>query len=149
VLTRRKRVNGNVIIIGGGMVGCETAEFLSGQEGDIASVTVLEMLERMAGNVSATYRPFFLARLKKSGVRMKTQARVTEINEQGVTFVMNGKTESIKGDAVVIAAGYTADSSQIEKFLDKAPEVYTVGDCKKARMIKEAIEEGFEAGRRI
>ena len=63
VLTGRKSVKGPVVVIGGGMVGCETAEFLV--EHGVSDVTVVEMLGRMANNVAPTYRPFFLGRLKK------------------------------------------------------------------------------------
>ena len=149
VLTGRKTVSGNVLVVGGGMVGCETAEFLIENIKDITQVTVLEMLNRMADTVSPTYRPFFLTRLKKAGIKMETNTTVQEITQQGVTVNQKGVTTFIKGDFVVLAVGYTSNHPINEKIKEEIPEVYSIGDCVKPRMIKEAIEEGFWIGRKI
>jgi len=145
ILAGRKTVRGAVIVIGGGLVGCETAEFLL-DRGDGVAVTVLEMLDRMATTVSMTYRPFFLARLKEKGVRMETRTRVEEVSAGGVRVNRGGVTEFIAADWVILAAGLKADPAAAERFRVVAPEFHTVGDCVHPRMIKEAVEEGFAAG---
>jgi len=149
VLTGAKSVSGNVLIVGGGMVGCETAEFLLERVKDVKQVTVLEMLKRMADNVSPTYRPFFLARLKKAGIKMETGTTVEEIAKDGVKVTREGVTNFIKGDAVVLAVGFKANYPLDEKIRERVPEVYSIGDCVMPRTIKEAIEEGFHIGRKI
>jgi len=148
VLTGRRKVSGNVVVIGGGMVGCETAELLL-QSKDVGKVSVMEMLDKMAENVSPTYRPFFLARLKQEGIFLHTRATVTEITEKGVKVSQDGKEAMVEADAVVLAAGYRATPGKTEPFKGMAKEVYFVGDCVQARTIKEAVHEGFEAGRKI
>ncbi|MDI9569241.1 MAG: FAD-dependent oxidoreductase [Pseudomonadota bacterium] len=145
ILTGRRTVRGAVIVIGGGLVGCETAEFLL-DRGDVASVVVLEMLDRMAPTVSITYRPFFLARLQEKGVRMETETRVEEITADGVRVSRGGVANFIAGDWIVLAAGLRADPAAVERFRGVAPEFHAVGDCVGPRMIKEAMEEGFAAG---
>jgi len=149
VLTGRKRVHGTVIVIGGGLVGCETAEFLLDKGDGVTAVTVLEMLDRLAANVSITYRPFFLARLKKKGVRMETGVRVEAVTAQGVQVNRSGVPGFVAGDFVILAAGLRADPEVTAPFQDIAPEVYTVGDCVQPRMIGEAMAEGFAAGMKI
>ena len=149
VLTGRKTVSGSVIIIGGGLVGCETAAFLIEKGQGVTRVTIVEMLERMADALSAANRPFFLARLKKEGVEMKNRTTVEEITSRGVRVKQNGTSGFIAGDAVVLAVGLKAEAKLAESFMGKAPEVYSIGDCVKPRMIKEAIEEGFLTGRKI
>ena len=149
VLSGAKTVSGNVIIVGGGMVGCETAEFLLERTKGITQVTVIEMLSRMADNVSPTYRPFFLARLKKEGIKMETNTIVQEITKEGVKVEQKGVAGFFKGDAVVLAAGFKSNPTLDEKTRAKIPEVYEIGDCARPRMIKEAIEEGFSIGRTI
>lgn len=144
VLTGRKKVKGSVIVVGGGMVGCETAEFIKVQ--GTSDVTVLEMLGRLADNVVPTYRPFFLARLKKDGIKLEANTTVTEITDTGVRVNRKGEEGFIPGDTVVLAAGFKADPAKIEVFKTMAPEVFIVGDCAKARNIRDAVEEGFEAG---
>jgi 2,4-dienoyl-CoA reductase (NADPH2) len=149
VLTCARTVSGNVIIVGGGMVGCETAEFLLERVKGVKQVTVLEMLKRMADNVSPTYRPFFLARLKKAGIKMETGTIVEEIAKDGVKVSREGVTSFIKGDTVVLAVGFKANYPLDEKIRERVPEVYSIGDCVMPRTIKEAIEEGFHIGRKI
>jgi 2,4-dienoyl-CoA reductase-like NADH-dependent reductase (Old Yellow Enzyme family)/NADH dehydrogenase FAD-containing subunit len=149
VLTGAGTVSGNVLIVGGGMVGCETAEFLLERAKGVLQITILEMLGRVADNVSPTYRPFFLARLKKAGIRMETNTTVQEITEEGVRVSQKGVTGFIKGDSVVLAVGYRASCPFNETVGERVPEVYSIGDCVKPRMIKEAIEEGFNIGRKI
>ncbi len=149
VLTGRSSVQGSVIIIGGGLVGCETGEFLLEKVQGVTSVIILEMLDRMAANISASYRPFFLARLKKMGIRMETKTLVEEITDKGVKVTRKGTPEFIAGDAVVLAVGLKTDPEISESFRGLAAEVYSIGDCLKPRMIKEAIEEGFAVGAKI
>lgn len=149
VLTGKKTVNGSVIVIGGGLVGCETAEFLAEKGGCVTTVTVIEMLDRMAATISPTYRPFFLARLKQMGVRMETRTTVEEITDKGVKVKRKGDPAFIEGDFVVLAVGLKSDPSLPEKFRSAAPEVFSIGDCAQPRMIKEAIEEGFAVGMKI
>jgi 2,4-dienoyl-CoA reductase-like NADH-dependent reductase (Old Yellow Enzyme family)/thioredoxin reductase len=143
VLTGRKEVGREVIIVGGGMVGCETAEFLV-QKGK--KVTIVEMLGRMANDVVGTYRPFFLARLTKSGVRMETKAKVEEITDRGVRVSRDGAVEFFGGDTVVLAVGFKSNKRLAEELKDKVVSLYLVGDCVEPRKIKEAIEEGVRVG---
>ncbi len=148
VLSGCKRLQGAVVVIGGGMVGCETAEFLVEQ--GLSDITILEMLSRMAANVASTYRPFFLARLKKAGVRMETGSTVVEVTDRGVTAKRSdGSSAFIPAESVVLAAGYRADARKIEAFQNLSPEIHPIGDCVKARLIKDALEEGFAVGQSI
>jgi len=150
VLSGSKRVSGNILVVGGGMVGCETAEFLHERSKGVNQVTVLEMLDRMANDMSPTYRPFFLARIKKEGINLLTSAKVEEITEKGAKVSQaDGSKKYLEGDAVVLAVGFKADPQLIENLKGLVPEVYAVGDCVTARKIKEAMEEGFYAGMRI
>lgn len=149
VLSGRKAVKGDVLIIGGGLVGCETGEFLLEKVPGVTSVTILEMLDRMAANISSSYRSFFLARLNKMGIRMETQTLVEKITERGVQVIRKGTPEFIAGDTIILALGLKSDPEIMESFQGLAPEVYSIGDCLRPRMIKEAIEEGFAVGIKI
>jgi 2,4-dienoyl-CoA reductase-like NADH-dependent reductase (Old Yellow Enzyme family)/thioredoxin reductase len=149
VLTGRANVQGKVIVIGGGLVGCETAEFILDKSGNGTTVTVLEMLDRLASTISPTYRPFFLARLKKMGIRMETHTTVLEITGDGVKVDRKGSADFIPGSAVVVAVGLKPDPALAEGFQGLVREIYRIGDFVQPRMIKEAIAEGFEAGMKI
>lgn len=146
VLTGEKEVGEAVIIAGGGMVGCETSEFLvkAGKR-----VIIVETLGRIANNVIATYRPFFLARLRGIGIKMETNARVEEITDEGVRVSRDGASEFIRGDTVVLALGYETNKQLAEELEGRVTELYLVGDCAEPRTAKEAIGEGFRVGLRI
>lgn len=159
VLTGGKAARGSVLVIGGGMVGCETAEYIwrrwggGATIGSVTDVTVLEMLDKMASNVSSTSRPFFLLRLKQEGIGMVTGAKVVEIGPDGVRVarMVEGAevVELFRGDTVVLATGYKADEPGVAEFKDLVPETYVIGDCSSARMIRDAMVEGFATGRLV
>ncbi len=149
VLTEKKKVQGRIVIIGGGLVGCETAEFLVTKGQGITSVTVLEMMDRLAPTVSSSYRPFFLGMLKMLGIRLENRTIVEEVTATGVKVNRQGINEFIEADAVILAAGLQVDPKTVEEFQGKAREVYTVGDCVRPRMIREALEEGLTVGLNI
>jgi 2,4-dienoyl-CoA reductase-like NADH-dependent reductase (Old Yellow Enzyme family)/thioredoxin reductase len=149
VLTQKKKVQGRIVIIGGGLVGCETAEFLMTKGQGITSVTVLEMMDRLAPTISSSYRPFFLGMLKMLGIRLENRTIVEEVTAAGVKVNRQGTREFIEADAVVLAAGLRVDPKTVEEFQGTAQEVYTVGDCVQPRMIREAVEEGLIVGLKI
>jgi 2,4-dienoyl-CoA reductase (NADPH2) len=146
VLTGQKEVGDTVIVIGGGMVGCETAEFLA-QRGK--KVSIVEMLPRIGNDIVATNRPFTLARLRGLGIRMDTNARVEEITDKGVRVSRDGVSDSLEGDTAVLAVGFVANKELAGKLEGRVAELYSVGDCVEARMIREAVEEGFRVGMEI
>jgi pyruvate/2-oxoglutarate dehydrogenase complex dihydrolipoamide dehydrogenase (E3) component len=185
VLAGERAVHGSVAVIGGGMVGCETAEYIwqrwgaaersaAGDDaavstgapaaagaprngvppaGTVTGVTVLEMLDRMAANVSATSRPFFLARLREQGIRLVAGAEVVKIAPEGVVVrrKVDGAemTESVAAHTVVLATGYRVAAADVAEFTDLVAETYVIGDCAGARMIRDAMVEGFATGRAV
>jgi 2,4-dienoyl-CoA reductase (NADPH2) len=146
ILSGRKDVGGEVIILGGGMVGCETAEFLA-QRGK--KVTIIEMLARIGSDIGTTHRWVMIANLKKAGIRMETKAKAVEITNKGVRVSRDGVSEFFSGDTVVLAVGLRANKELAEELRGKAAALYLVGDCVEPRRIGEAIEEGFCIGREI
>lgn len=149
VLTGRKQATGAVIVVGGGTVGCETAEFLLESGEGITEVIIIEMLKRMAGDLSAVSRPFFLERLTKAGIKMETDTKLEEITAEGVRVTRDGVSSFIKGDTIVLGMGCRANKQLSEKLSTEIPEVYSIGDCVQSRMVRDAIEEGFSIGRKI
>lgn len=146
VLTRRKDVGETALVIGGGMVGCETAEFLAalGKE-----VTIVEMLPRIGSDYGATYRHVVLRRLRKAGITMETNVMVEEITDRGVKAKRDGIPKFFPGDTVVLAVGFKPNKELGEKLNGKVPALYSIGDCVEPRRIREAIEEGFCLGREM
>jgi 2,4-dienoyl-CoA reductase (NADPH2) len=146
VLTRRKEVGEAAVIIGGGMVGCETAELLAGLG---RRVTIVEMLPKIGSDYGATYRHVVISRLKEAGIGIETNATVEEITDRGVRAKRDGASEFFPGNTVVLAVGFTPNKELGERLRGKVPTLYSIGDCVEPRRIREAIEEGFCLGREI
>jgi len=146
VLSGAKEVGERVIIVGGGMVGCETAEFLAQRA---KKVVILEMLGRMGNDIGPTTRWVVLRRLKEASIRTETKAEVMEINEKGVRVRRNGNLEFFEGDTVILAVGMKANNEIKRRLEGKVKQLEVIGDCVKPRRIKEAVEEGFEVGIKV
>ena len=98
-----KETGQRVVIIGGGLVGCETAEFLV-EKGK--TVTIVEMLDEIAIGVNLSYKIELINRLTAGGVTMLTGAKCQEINEKFVVITTKeGKEQTIEADSVVLAVG--------------------------------------------
>ncbi len=145
---------GNVLVIGGGMVGCEVADWLASEGLDQTTgsnhVTIIEMLQDIGLDEIPQTRMLLIPRLREKGVKWITSAPVKEILEDGVIYTKDGKEETLRGlDFIVMACGCTSVDDLSEKLKGKVPEVHVIGDAKKARKALEAIHEGSELARKI
>lgn len=139
--------NKEVVVIGGGEVGCEAAEFLA-QKGN--AVTVVEMLPIVASDMEPTNRRGLLDSLEDHKVKLHTDLEVKEITRDSVEAVTEGgKRESIKAEAVVYAQGSQPVRELVDSFEDKGVEFHAIGDCQEPRKALEAIYEGSLVGRQI
>lgn len=143
VLTSADARGGNAVIVGGGLIGCETAEFLA--EAGVA-VTVLEMCPALAPNVEGVGRELMLERLKQLRVTTCTNARVLEINPGAVAYESEGVRREIKGvDTIVLALGNKQNVALLDALAGTAPAVQGIGDCVKPGKIIDAVHSAFEA----
>jgi len=137
-------VGQRVVIIGGGLVGCETAEFLS-KHGK--KITVIEMLDEPAAGVGSSFKPGLISRLAADGVTMMTGVECKKIFAEGVVITArDGKEQTLAADTVVLAAGAKPDRRLLQEIKGLAPEIYPIGDCVEPRRILEAISEGHRIG---
>jgi 2,4-dienoyl-CoA reductase-like NADH-dependent reductase (Old Yellow Enzyme family)/thioredoxin reductase len=136
-----------IVIIGAGLVGCETAIYLAQRHAQRKpQITVVEMLDRIAGDSNFRHRWAVEDELKKCGIEPKLNTRCTSISDDGVTVVgPDGKEAFLPADTVVLAAGMRAKRAQAEEFRSCAPEYIPIGDCVKAAQVTEAIRAGYDA----
>jgi NADPH-dependent 2,4-dienoyl-CoA reductase/sulfur reductase-like enzyme len=140
VLEGKIETGPRVLIIGGGLVGSETADFL-GEQG--RQVTILEMLPELAADVQEVVRHFLLQRLCDYGVQMETETAVREITQNGVIAFKNGQEIHLEGyDHIIIATGAQPVFALKEQLQGKIPELYLIGDAVEPRKAIDAIEEG-------
>lgn len=146
VLLGRAAVGDPVVVIGGGQVGAEVAEFLA-EEG--RNVTILEIAADIAQGMPSIARLPLLCHLDETGVRIWTKARVREIRDDAVDVEYKGAPRQVLAATVVIATGAEPNVGPVEVFRGKIPEVYVIGDSARPRSFLEAIAEGFDVGSRL
>jgi 2,4-dienoyl-CoA reductase-like NADH-dependent reductase (Old Yellow Enzyme family)/thioredoxin reductase len=133
-----------VAVIGGELVGCETALLLM-ERGK--KVTIMRRGKELATKVHRLIREPMLARLKYKGASILTGVEYQEINDTGVVIkTASGEKKVIEADTVVLAAGSTPNTELRTALKGKVARVLSVGDCVEPRSIMEAVEEGFKAG---
>lgn len=149
VLRGNKTVGARVVVIGGGPIGCETAEFLY-EKG--RQVTIVEMLARIADRVGKVNRWVLMQRLRNAGIRMEPGCKVESITARQVN-VSRGETRwAIDADTVVLATGTKCDDTLSKCLQGSAPKVYSIGDCSgpgEADRLAKAIEDGFQVAQTI
>jgi 2,4-dienoyl-CoA reductase-like NADH-dependent reductase (Old Yellow Enzyme family)/thioredoxin reductase len=144
VLGSRAVPGKRVAVVGGGLVGAETALHLAVQG---IKVYLIEMFETIARDGCPTANHFLYENLAKYGVEAIVTATVTEIRDNSLIYTKEGVTSEIKElDNVILAVGARSDdplSGALEGFGGK---IIVIGDAKKARNALDGIREGFEAG---
>jgi 2,4-dienoyl-CoA reductase-like NADH-dependent reductase (Old Yellow Enzyme family)/thioredoxin reductase len=143
VLREARPLTGEVAVVGGGLVGLDTAEFLASHG---ARVTVLEM-ERQAGQrLEWNVRKMKLSALGGKGVRVLTRAKMVRVEQGSLIYAgPDGAEHSVPADAVVVAMGSTPHNPLEAELRDKGFAVTCIGDCSEARSLAEAFSEGYEA----
>lgn len=144
----------NVVIVGGGLVGCETADFMAEPDDNLAAaptrVTILEMQDKIAPDSVHEVRHLLMQRLHAKGVEMLTGAEVKEILDDGVVFVRDGREERIHGaQYVVLAVGAQPVDELSDKLKGEVDEVHVVGDAREPRRVLEATSAATEIARQI
>lgn len=137
----------NVVVIGGGSIGCETAEYLAKQG---KKVSIIEMTDTFAGNTGKTAQTILLGHLKGNGVKLVAESRVEKITATEVVYKSkDGKTSFVKADTVVVAIGNRPDTSLYDSLKDEVKEIYNIGDSNGGGIIPNAVYEGYTVGNKI
>ena len=138
-----EEIGQNVVILGGGLVGCEES-ILLGELGK--KVTVLEMKPELCRDAPFLHHEAVLLEMERLGITARTGMQCTGILPDGVTAEQDGKEIKLPADTVIIAAGLAPKLDEAESFRSCAPEFWKIGDCRQARNVRLAIHEGYDAG---
>jgi 2,4-dienoyl-CoA reductase-like NADH-dependent reductase (Old Yellow Enzyme family)/thioredoxin reductase len=145
---KKKHEKEKVVVVGGGMVGCEVAEYLL-ETGN--KVTIIEQLPFIAPDMEPFHRFVMLDLFKERHVVILSSRKVVGVHERGVQMIYleNNQEEFLEADKVVIATGTKPVDILINALEGRVGELYPVGDCNEPRVIIEAVYEGSLVGRQI
>ena len=135
------RIGKKVVIIGGGLVGCETGVHLA-REG--RNVTIVEMRSELCPDANVRHRPLLLAELRKS-VSCLTDATAVSVTDNGLVCKIKDGEELIPADTVICAAGRIPNRDVILTLANSAPYVEAVGDCVIPTNVAQAVFRGHFA----
>ena len=143
VLAGEQQVYGTVAVIGGGMVGCETAEYLAARG---CKVSVIEMMDKIAAGESTTILPTLLENYKTYGVEQYPSHKVKEFRMDAVVCEnKDGAEVTIPCDYIVLAMGARSNEFDAAALEAASIPVYSVGDAAdKAADISNAIRTGYD-----
>jgi len=133
-----------IAVIGGGMVGCETGLYLAKENG--CDVTIIEMQDELAKEEYEITRAALMEELSAHTASFVNTA-CREITAEGVVCEdrTTGDTITVEADYVLIAAGMKADTDGAERFRGIARYFFTIGDCRKAGKVLQAVRQGYDA----
>lgn len=143
VLAGEQQVYGTVAVIGGGMVGCETAEYLAARG---CKVSVIEMMDKIAAGESSTILPTLLENYKTYGVEQYPSHKVKEFRMDAVVCEnKDGAEVTIPCDYIVLAMGARSNEFDAAALEAVSIPVYSIGDAAgKAADISNAIRTGYD-----
>jgi len=165
----------NVVVVGGGSVGCETAmavaemgaisaetlKFLMENSAETPErlkemlnrgtrqVTLVELEKGIGRDIGISTRWVTLQCVHRMGVKVMDQYGVKEVNSGGVLVEKEGEEKLLPADTVILAVGAVAENSLASELEGLVKELHVIGDAKKPRKITEAVREGFELGASI
>jgi len=175
VLLNKTVTGQKVVVIGGGAVGVETALFL-GEKGTLSGeavkyllvnkaetpedlyelathgtkdVVLIEMVKKIGRDIGLTTRWGMLQDMSRVGVKTNVRTKALEITPSGVRVEMDGQTETIPADTVVLAVGSESHNPLQEIVEKKGIPCQVVGDAQKVALAFDAMHNGFAAGRGI
>jgi 2-enoate reductase len=148
LLLSKKEPGESVVIIGGGLIGCETALYLVKEKG--RKVTIIELLESIARDMVWGNALDLVKSLNEHNVKILSSTNVLEIADSHITIAdEHGKKSTIEADTIVIAVGLKPNRELVEALESGSLKVYAIGDCVESSKVIGAIWQGFRTARLV
>lgn len=141
ILGDKVDVHGNVLVVGGGMVGVEASEYICEKHPD-AHVTILEMKKNIDDGESPANLVSTMTRIQTLPITALTETKLVSV-EDGVVVEKAGETQNLgKFDFIIYATGSKPDSSLYEAIREIGKETYLFGDASSVAQALEAVRDG-------
>ena len=149
VLTGKVAAGQNVVVVGGGLVGCETALWLAQQGKSVTIVEALEKLLAVNGPLCHANHEMLEALIPFRGIRTLCSSTVRTVTEQGAVVSTPVGEEVIPADTVLLCVGYRSENTLYQQLRDQVAELWQVGDARQVANIMYAIWDAFEVASQL
>ena len=154
VLAGRAFPGRKIVIIGGGSVGCETADYLAPLINDRfprnRDVTIIEMAQEVMMNESGPGRSLLVQRMIKKGVKILVNTKVAAVEKDKIKYLQNDVEGVIDdADTLIFACGYQTDPAFENMLKELKMSYHLIGDAHQVGNIKDAIGEAYRLARDI
>lgn len=149
VLNNEKECGEKVVVVGGGLVGCETALWLAEQGKQVTILEAMDQILAVNGPLCHANKEMLERLVPYRGVQVITKARVQGFKDGIVNVEIDGRIENYACDTVILSIGYKEDDSLYHDLEFDVPEIYLLGDSKQVSNIMYAIWDAFEVANHI
>jgi NADPH-dependent 2,4-dienoyl-CoA reductase/sulfur reductase-like enzyme len=135
-------VGDDVVVMGGGLAGCECAVHLA-QEGK--HVSLVEMRDALAPDANVRHRPLLMAQIEKLGIDVRLGHQALRVSTDGVTCKTGDGEALVPGSTIICALGQRSRTATVQALADAAPFVRVIGDAARVGTITNAVYWGYHA----
>ena len=149
VLLGEKDPGNNVVVVGGGLVGCELALDLAQKGKNCTIVEALDKLMAVNGPICSANKEMLEKLIPFNGIDVVTSAKVTEYKDGVLKAAVADGTKEIKADSVVLCVGYASENTLYNQYKNDVDEIYLLGDARQVSNIMYGIWDAFEVANNI
>ena len=136
-----------VVIVGGAIHGCETAEFLIKRS---RQVTIVHTDKTLGEGIPVEDQMRFFPWLDKKGIPRYTEVKYEEVTDKGLVITTReGEKKTLEADTILVTLPYLPNTEIMKAFAGKAPEIYNIGSSAEPGLIVNAIADGAKIGHKI
>lgn len=144
VLLNKKNIGNQVVVVGGGLVGCETAVELSMQGHDVTIIEMMDGILKTASHFVANDQNLRYL-VQQSGLKILSSAKLTEIMDDAILYEKDGQLQKVSCDSVVFAVGFRSNQDLYNQIRNAGFESVVIGDNVQPGKILDAIHQGYHS----
>lgn len=149
VLLKEKDCGESTVVVGGGLVSCETALWLAQYGKNVTIVEALDKIMAVNGPQCSANKDMPELLIPQNGIEVVTGARVTGYHDGTLTAQVGEEEKNISCDSVILSVGYRENNSLYHELELEVPELYLLGDAKKVSNIMYGIWDAIEVANYI